>query len=203
MEIWKDVVGYEGYYQVSDMGRVKALAREIQDTTKNRVQRLKEHILIPQDNGSGYKVVCLCKRTKRKNHYIHRLVAEAFIPNSKKLKEVNHINFNKEDNNIDNLEWVTSRENKIHLLNDTRGKEKCKKSGETRFKNVVGGREESIINDYVLNNMTIKNIAKKNCLNPATVTKVLKRNNVELNPNKKCYREHIKRGRRGRFIDEQ
>lgn len=108
IEIWKDIKDYEGLYQVSNTGKVKSLDRIVKDTTRERVQHLKGKVLKETDNGTGYKLVFLNKGRKRKNKYVHRLVAEAFLPNPEQLKEVNHKNLNKADNSINNLEWVSS-----------------------------------------------------------------------------------------------
>ena len=107
-EIWKDVEGYEGLYQVSNLGRVKSLS-------KNWCHK-KEIILIPRKINSGYVFTTLFKNGKSKNITIHRLVAKAFIPNPLKKEQVNHINGIKTDNRIENLEWCTREENKIHAL---------------------------------------------------------------------------------------
>ena len=97
-EVWKDVKGYEGLYQVSNFGRVKR----------------DEFILKPIDS-HGYKYVHLCnKNHERKNQAIHRLVALTFIHNPSNLPQVNHIDGNKSNNLITNLEWVTAKENAYH-----------------------------------------------------------------------------------------
>lgn len=95
-EVWKDIDGYEGY-QVSNLGNVKSL---------NYKCTGKERILSPGIK-NGYLYVGLCKDGKRKDYYIHRLVAEAFIPNPFKLPCVNHKNEDKTDNRVENLEWCT------------------------------------------------------------------------------------------------
>lgn len=104
-EIWKDIKGYEGLYQISNLGRVKSLVRK-------RV--LKERILKPKKKNSGYLFVCLCKNGELKYFHIHRLVAIAFIVNQKNKSQINHKDCNKENNNINNLEWVTPKENNLH-----------------------------------------------------------------------------------------
>lgn len=99
-EKWKRIAGYEELYEISNFGRVKSL------TFRNgTTYRLKEKILSPTDNGKGYLIISLSKNTKRKNFYIHRLVAEAFLDNKKKLKEVNHIDCDTHNNCVNNLEW--------------------------------------------------------------------------------------------------
>ena len=105
-EIWKDVQGYEGLYQVSNLGRVKGLKR-------SKIRKL------CNDRG-GYLCVSLKKQGKAKNFKVHRLVAVAFIPNPENKPEVDHINAIKTDNNINNLRWVTAKENMNNPLTKVR-----------------------------------------------------------------------------------
>lgn len=111
-EIWKDVVGYEGLYQVSNFGRVKSLDRLVQRINCGCYIK-KGKIKKQQDNGRGYLTTMLCDGTQ-KRLYIHRLVAEAFIENPKNKKEINHKDGNKKNNKAENLEWCSSKENKEH-----------------------------------------------------------------------------------------
>lgn len=105
-EIWKDVVGYEGLYQVSNLGRIKSVERII--VGKNGVTiPVKSKIKKPFDNGRGYLSVMLYKGNKGYPMYVHRIVCEAFIPNPNNLPCVNHKDENKQNNNINNLEWCT------------------------------------------------------------------------------------------------
>lgn len=108
-EIWKDIEGYEGLYQVSNLGRVKSLERWRKGNTKPVL--IKEKIKIPRDNGRGYFITFLYKNNKQRNEYIHRLVAMAFIPNPDNLPQVNHKDENKANNCVDNLEWCTCKYN--------------------------------------------------------------------------------------------
>ena len=111
MEIWKDVVGYEGKYQVSNMGRVKSLRMwsSVQRRYVSRERVLKQHKSL-----HGYLQIGLKTEGSRKLGLVHRLVAEAFIPNAENRREVNHINGIKTDNRVENLEWNTSHQNKVH-----------------------------------------------------------------------------------------
>ena len=108
-EIWKDIKGYEGIYQVSNLGKVKRITF-INGTCKMPCERF----MTPTDNGNGYLIVGLSKNGKRKNFYLHRLVAETFIPNPENKPEVNHKKGNRYDNRAKKLEWVTSSENQNH-----------------------------------------------------------------------------------------
>ena len=98
-EYWKPVVGYEGLYEVSNWGRVKSLKFG------------KEKILKPSKNKKGYLHVVLCKENILKNFLVHRLVAEAFIPNPNNYKEVNHKDEDKSNNIVTNLEWCDRKYN--------------------------------------------------------------------------------------------
>tara|TARA_R110000764_G_scaffold16589_1_gene46332 strand:- start:80 stop:622 length:543 start_codon:yes stop_codon:yes gene_type:complete len=108
MEEFKDIKGYEGLYQVSNLGRVKSLARK-----SIAGLNLKEKIRVGVVSNKGYVMVDLCKEGKRKGKTIHQLVAVAFLdhkPCGHRLV-VNHIDFDKANNNVNNLEIVTQREN--------------------------------------------------------------------------------------------
>ena len=106
MEIWKDIEGYEGLYQVSSLGRVKSLSR------RDRLNRvIQEKILKPQLHRTGYLQVILCKEGKRRSYLVHRLVAETFIDNPEDKSQVNHKDEDKTNNKVENLEWMTAREN--------------------------------------------------------------------------------------------
>lgn len=118
-EIWKDVTGYEGYYLVSNLGRVKSVRRKIQMNGSNQFGKcfstkdISEKILKPCEC-NGYYCVSLWKNHKMKLVRIHRLVAEAFLGKSELT--VNHIDGNKQNNNVNNLEYLTSAENTRHAI---------------------------------------------------------------------------------------
>lgn len=99
-EIWKDIKGYEGYYQVSNLGRVQSIK--------------KRKIFRNNKNSRGYIVVTLTKNNIERSFAVHRLVAQTFINNPDNLPQVNHIDGNKQNNKVENLEWCTQKENQIH-----------------------------------------------------------------------------------------
>ena len=99
METWKSIARYEGLYEVSNLGRVRSLKFG------------KTKILKPADNGGGYLYVQLCKDGIRKNMFVHRLVASAFMPNPQNLDTVNHKDEDKHNNNVSNLEWMSRTDN--------------------------------------------------------------------------------------------
>lgn len=103
MEIWKDIPNYENLYQVSNQGNVKSVCSS--------------KMLKSSPNNCGYYKVELYKNKKSKVFYVHRLVAISFIPNPENKKQVNHIDGNKANNNVSNLEWCTASENQIHAIN--------------------------------------------------------------------------------------
>lgn len=115
LEIWKPVKNYEGYYEVSNLGRVKRLKR-LQTYQDGHTQNLKEYISNGVLTTHGYLQVSLTKDGKRIKRHIHDLVAEAFIPNPNNLKEVNHKDYNKTNNNITNLEWCTHQDNMVDMF---------------------------------------------------------------------------------------
>lgn len=114
IEIWKDIEGFEGMYQISNHGRVKSLERFVYCKSKTNPNRIKECIRKTGSDKDGYHIVSLKKSQKTYIRKIHRLVATAFIPNPDHKEEVNHINGDKQDNRIDNLEWATTKENSRH-----------------------------------------------------------------------------------------
>lgn len=120
MEIWKTINGYENFYEVSNYGRVRSLDRIVYFKNKKGSRAYKGKIL-KQKYHNGYAMVNLNKNKNMEVKYIHRLVAEAFLPNPKNFPCVNHIDGVKSNNHVENLEWCTySENNKYALLNNLR-----------------------------------------------------------------------------------
>lgn len=108
MEKWIDIKGFEGFYQISNCGNVRSVDRVVSN------RKYKGTELKPLIGFGGYYSVQLRKKVKKTVFYIHRLVAEHFIPNYENKKIINHIDEDKFNNNCCNLEWVTISENAIH-----------------------------------------------------------------------------------------
>lgn len=138
-EEWRDVEGFEGIYQVSNKGRVRSLDRYVYN------HRQKGKVLKPRPKPSTkYLQVGLSDKShgkKEKHAYVHILVARAFIPNPRGCKQVNHKDFDKSNNCVENLEWVTDLENKQHY----RQSEYAKKIEEKRINKLHSKCFERII----------------------------------------------------------
>lgn len=169
-EIWKDITGYEGYYQVSNLGRVKSLSREL--NIKKGVRKTKERIIANSNNGNGYFVCSLSKGMKRKSILTHRLVAMAFIDNKENFNEVNHKDGNKNNNSSYNLEWCNRQYNINH-------------SWDNKLTNCIGeGHHNSILNNNIVTEMrnkysggnySYKKLSDEYGVNMFTIRNVIKR----------------------------
>jgi hypothetical protein len=126
-EIWKDIEGYEGIYQVSNLGRVRSLDYTV--TKKDgTVQTYKGKVFSMTLNTTGYPYVSFrMGSSKRKSLTVHRLVAQAFIPNPNNLPEVNHRNEDKTDNRVENIEWCDRKYNMQYGTRNDRQKEKIER----------------------------------------------------------------------------
>ena len=168
IEIWKDIKGYEGLYQISNLGRVKSLKRKIKNFYNYYYH--KEKILkLCINKKTGYVYVCLNKNNKGKVMVVHRLVAETFISNIDKLPYVNHKDENKQNNCVDNLEWCTAKYNANYgtrnskLYNKTSFKKghkpkTCKKVEKYSFDGELLGTYYSIREAAVKNNFSASSI---------------------------------------------
>jgi len=125
MEVWKPVVGYEGLYEVSNLGRVRSLDRVVSGKDGCTLS-IKGQMMHPTLNTTGYPFVGLRKDGKRGMYTVHRLVAKAFIPNPDNLAEINHKNEDKTDNRVANMEWC---DHSYNMRFGTRG-ERCRKKAD-------------------------------------------------------------------------
>jgi len=117
IEQWNDVVGYEGLYAVSNLGRVKSLARAVKYNKNKKFQCIRKERILSQKISNGYCCVSLQVEKKKQFPLVHRLVAFAFISNPKNKPMVNHVSGNKKDNRHTEIEWSTAKEN-IHHARD-------------------------------------------------------------------------------------
>lgn len=150
-EIWKDIPEFEGLYQVSNLGRVKSLKRTIITSNGKKVTYKPKYLSI-LEHYKGYLYTRIQYKNNQKSFYIHRLVAQAFIPNPNNLPEVNHIDGDKTNNCVENLEWCNDTENKEHAKNNNLlavGKNCCRKM-----------TKEDVINVRSIKDKTIKELAK-------------------------------------------
>ena len=173
-EIWKDIKGFEGIYQISNLGSVKSLYGW------NGKEYYKRNLILkPHNNGRDYLTVCLSNfktKSKLRHAYIHRLVAEAFIPNPLNLKQINHLDFDKTNNCITNLEWCTQQEN----LNHYRKSRYCKSIEENKRKklanktlNFIYNNKDIVIEEYY-NSKSIKEVSKKLNIGRDRISDILK-----------------------------
>lgn len=133
-EIWRNIEEYKGLYQVSNLGRVMSFDRWV--IGKSNSKRLIKGKILKTVGNNDYQHVLLCKNGKWKWFYVHRLVAQAFIPNPDNLTEVNHINEIKQDNRVVNLEWC----NRVYNLTyGTRIKQMVDKTSKTVYQYTLDG----------------------------------------------------------------
>lgn len=115
-ETWLPIKGYEGLYEISNLGRVKSLKKVWYAAIKHRQRNEKNETILKSSHSSHYHRVILIKNKIHTTALIHRLVAKHFIENNENKLQVNHIDGNKLNNRVENLEWVSSRENLIHAI---------------------------------------------------------------------------------------
>jgi hypothetical protein len=138
-EEWRDIEGYEGFYKISNLGRLLILSKN----------KIKKQVI----NSEGYAYVTISKNDIKKCFTVHRLVAKAFIPNPENKEQVNHKNKVRSDNRMENLEWNTIKENSIHRDN-------------TNKKLLIYDKEGvTLLHEFNLSEVTIKKITIENIIN--------------------------------------
>lgn len=115
-EKWKDIPGYEGIYQVSNTGKIKSVSHYTRNNINGGIRLTKGRILSQYKMPNGYLQVQLSKNEVREKYYVHRLVASVFINNVNNMSDVNHIDGDKGNNCVDNLEWCSHKKNQIHMV---------------------------------------------------------------------------------------
>lgn len=151
-EIWKDIAGYDGLYQVSNMGNIKSLRGKKQTILKNIVSM-------------GYCQTNLCKNSKCNTIRIHRLVAQAFIINKYNKPFINHINGDKSDNRAENLEWCTHNENVQHAYKLGLNKNYCENHYNAKLTN-------NDVIEILNSKMKQRDIAKKYSVNERIISAI-------------------------------
>jgi hypothetical protein len=141
-EIWRDLPGYEQYYQVSNFGKLRSKPRRVKCGNGYYTKPAKELKL--QINNHGYLYFQVKADGEHKKLYIHRAVCMAFIPNINKKPYVNHMDSNPLNNNVSNLEWVTHKENVHHAMNAGRFKDSFSKTVE-KFKGTIEEKQIPVI----------------------------------------------------------
>lgn len=116
-EVWKDITGFYGYYQVSNLGNLKSLSRKVKHSSGS-LKILKEKISIGALDGKGYLIATLSKTNTSTRELMHRLVAKEFLSNDSNLPQVNHKDGIKTNNNVTNLEWCTASYNVQHSFDN-------------------------------------------------------------------------------------
>ena len=150
-EIWKDIKGYEGLYQVSNLGNVRSLDRYKKNNKGKYLQR--GVVLKKNHDKDGYSIVGLYKSGNSCTKKVHRLVAQAFIPNPKNKPTVNHKNGIRDDDKLSNLEWATMSENQLHAFRVLKrkpvipNKEQIEKSLKSKYKKVIQYEMQIIIKE--------------------------------------------------------
>lgn len=136
MEIWKPIPNFEGYYEASSFGKIKR-AKNKTIYKDGRIAYFSETILKPSLNKKGYLVVHLSVKSKKHSILIHRLIAKTFIENPLNKLTINHIDCVKTNNSIENLEWLTNKENMQHAFRNGIYKERDK----TTINNILNNRK--------------------------------------------------------------
>lgn len=185
-EIWKPVVGYEGLYEVSNFGRIKAPLKIVR--SGRMMRKYQERIITPQHNKLGYLCVVLYKDGKGKRYLVHRLVMLAFVPNPENKPHIDHINTIKDDNRLENLRWATAKENANNILtveymkkahspesyirgNETKRKKNCRKAPKNVYQYSKNG-------DLIAKYPSLSDVERKLGIQTTNISKVLNDNTL-------------------------
>lgn len=174
-EIWKDIDGYIGLYQISNLGRVKSLYREYYSGKNHKILKIKKESIIKNKiyKATGYYYIVLCKDSTAKKVKIHRLVCAAFHDNPQNKAEVDHKNTIRSDNRAENLKWVTRKENQNNPI--TKQKHSISKIGKLnpmKNKRICFGQYD-LNNNFIENHYGVKETAKKLGFQDSSISKCL------------------------------
>jgi len=171
-EVWKDIEGYDGYYKVSNEGNVKSLDRIVLGNRGSKCRRVGRPMKLRVEK-NGYVRVALSSDGKNIKFSVHRLVGIAFLDNKKGLPEINHIDGNKENNNVENLEWCSSRDNQLHAF--ASGLQRKRLGSELHQTKITEDNVRDIRNMWGSGKHKQYEIAKKYNLHPQYVSLVIHR----------------------------
>lgn len=165
-EEWRDVPGYEGYYQVSNMGQVKSF-----HIREGKQERILKFCLV----GCGYLAVSLCKSGSQKRKYIHALVLSAFTGERPEKSTCNHINGNKHDNCLKNLEYCTQAENNLHSFRVLKRLPVINRGEKSGISKLTNDNVRSIRDLYSSGKYTMKDLEKIFNVSDSTILNIIHR----------------------------
>ena len=169
MIIWKDVVGYEGYYEVSNTGLVRSVDR----TVKSRwgtPKKLKGKPMKTYTNRYGYEMIILTCLGKQKHHSIHQMVGKAFMENPESLETINHKDGNKLNNFVDNLEWMSFKENRAHAYTTGLASSKGVRNSKAKLSDI---QVVEIVNRYKAGQILQKQLAVEYGVHLSTIQRII------------------------------
>lgn len=174
VEVWKEIEMYNRKYEVSNLGRVRTVYQELKRSDGVKYI-IKPKLLKQRLNKDGYPTVTLGFHSKRTRVKVHRLVAIAFIPNPLNKKEVNHIDFDRTNNKVENLEWTTHKENIRHSIENNSEVVRLSRTGSKNGRSKLTEKDIIEIRNLYDNGMTRMEIAKKFNRGWTTIDHIIKR----------------------------
>lgn len=174
-EVWKDIEGYEGLYQVSSLGKVRSLNRKVRHSSGNSMRVLVGKEILTFNAGAGYLCVSLCKKGTIVRKYVHHLVSAAFLETQNNKKEINHKNGIKTDNKVENLEWCTHGENQKHSWKTgLRKKLTWGKRGEKNYNSKLTKEQVLEIREkYVPKKYSLRRLAREYGVSNSQITRII------------------------------